>query len=81
MAKKIYKVHKFGEDPCQLVGVKERAEVLAKGNERERQVGKRILQHLSKTPKVNKRKLRRPGKSAGIDERIQSLEKRLGRVK
>ena len=83
LAREIYQIHKYGEDACRLAGVRERAEVLAKGNDRERQVGKRILAYLNKHPSTSagKRATKFLAKSAGIDERIESLQKRLGRVR
>jgi hypothetical protein len=70
LAKQIYRIHKFGEDPCLIRGVKARAVILARGTEREKEIGKRILAYLDK----------RPDKSVGISGRIASLEKRLRRV-
>jgi hypothetical protein len=74
LAKEIYQIHKFGEDVCRVAGVKERAEVLVRGSERERQVGKRILEYLGrKRPKTKARF----DTSVGLDERIANLSRRL----
>lgn len=82
LSKNIYAAHRYGDDPCKLAGVRERAEVLAKGNERERVVGKRILKYLSETTgKRPKRITSFLSKSAGVSERIASLQERLRRVR
>jgi hypothetical protein len=71
LAKQVYKIHKYGEDPCVLAGVRERATVLIKGTTRQKIVGSRILAYLDK----------RPDKSVGLGARIVSLQERLGRMK
>ena len=83
LAKEVYQIHKYGEDACRVAGVKERAAILARGNGRERQVGKRILKYLSETTgkRTTKRVTKFLGKSAGIEARIASLEKRLAGMK
>jgi hypothetical protein len=77
LAKEICRIHRYGEDPCLVKGVRERATVLIKGTIRQKIVGSRILKYLGrKRPKTKARF----DTSVGISERIESLQKRLGRI-
>lgn len=74
LATEICEVHTYGEDPCRLSGVKERAEILAVGSERERAVGTRILAYLKRKPRAAKARI---DTSVGLDKRIANLSERL----